>query len=80
LPGADEEHRIPSGYWKINIIQDNPTDPSTLHCQAWILDQDTPRNADYRTFAVSIDEIERRTGLDVLWKLEDGLENKIEAK
>ena len=48
LPGADENHKIPSGYWKIIIYQDNSNDPNTLRTPAFIFPQDTPKGAKYR--------------------------------
>jgi hypothetical protein len=40
LPGADEPHRIPSGYWKI-IAQGTPPDPSSVRAVAFIFPQES---------------------------------------
>jgi len=79
LPGADEEHKIPSGYWKIIIYQARQNDPSTLRTAAFLFPQQTPRKAAISDYQVSIDELEKRSGLDVLWELADDLEGKIEG-
>ena len=79
LPGADEEHRIPSGYFKIIIHQAQGNDPKTLQTAAFIFPQDTPGHAPLAGFLVTIDEVERRSGLDFLWELADGVESGIEG-
>jgi len=78
LPGADEEHRIPTGYWKIIIYQARENDPDTLRIAAFIFPQETPRTADISKYLVAIDEVERRSNLDVLWGLADDLEERVE--
>ena len=78
LPGADEEHRIPSGYWKIIIYQANPKDLNTIKPAAFIFNQDTPRKADILGYLVTIDKIETRSGLNILWELPDDLEDRLE--
>ena len=57
LPGANEPHQVPSGYWKIISIKGKHT--------AYFFDQNTPKGADYRTGLTTIAEIERKTGLDL---------------
>jgi endonuclease G len=79
LPGADEPHRIPSGYWKI-IAQGTPPDPSSVRAVAFIFPQETPRQVDFTTFIVPIDEVEQRSGLDFFWELPDEVENALEAQ
>ena len=56
LPSADESHKIPSGYYKI-ITFNGQT-------QAYFFDQNTPSGTDFRSGRTSINEIERKTGLD----------------
>jgi endonuclease G len=80
LPGADEEHRIPSGYWKIIIYQARQNDPNTLKTAAFIFPQQTPRTADISKYLVTIDEVEKRSNLDVLWELADDLERRLEGE
>jgi endonuclease G, mitochondrial len=77
LPKADEEHAIPSGYWKIVVI---PMGKKKFKAVGFIFDQDTPANANYKDYVVSIDEIEIRSGLDFFWELKDKKEEKIESQ
>ncbi len=79
LPKADEPHQIPSGYWKIAAYERVPGDPSTLHCEAWIMDQNTARKTDFRTTRVSVDEVEMRARIDVFSELDDSLEKDVEG-
>ena len=79
LPGADEDHEIPSGYWKIVVYQADPEESASIKSAAFIFPQDTPRKVNVLDYLVTIDEIESRSGLDVLWKLPDDVENLIES-
>jgi endonuclease G len=63
LPGADEEHSIPSGYWK--IIMRHPT-TDWLDVIAFVFSQDIQRGTDHRDYVAPIDEVERMSGLDFL--------------
>ena len=53
-PGVE----IPSGYWKIIFLGDGP---QAGHYAAFVLDQATPRDADFCDYQVTVAEIERRT-------------------
>ncbi len=77
LPQADESHTIPSGYWKIVII---PEDRKKFRTEAYIFDQETPRKDNPNDHIVSIDEIEKRSGLDFMSKLPDDIEAKVEYR
>ncbi|MCD4652564.1 DNA/RNA non-specific endonuclease [bacterium] len=79
LPGADEPHKIPSGYWKIAITQ-NPEDSNDIRTSSFILSQDVPSGSDFNKYVVSVNEIEKRSGLDFMWKLPDDIEEQIESK
>ncbi|MBI1286576.1 MAG: DNA/RNA non-specific endonuclease [Flavobacteriales bacterium] len=76
LPKANEEHKVPSGYWKVVIL---PTGKSTFEHAAFIMDQNSGRNDALVTKVVTIDEVEKRSGLDLLWELKDAEENTVEA-
>ncbi|MCK4414953.1 MAG: DNA/RNA non-specific endonuclease [Candidatus Eisenbacteria sp.] len=78
LPEADEDHTIPSGYWKIVAIGEIG-DPTSVRATAFVMDQDTPRQANYQDYIVSIDEIEQRTGLDFFWALPAYMETQVES-
>ncbi|NWD71191.1 DNA/RNA non-specific endonuclease [Pseudomonas gingeri] len=63
LPGTTKKHTIPSGYWKIIFTN---TTPTLTTFSAFIMDQDTPRAANFCTYQVTVEQIEQRTGLK-LW-------------
>jgi endonuclease G len=46
LPHADEPHEVPSGYWKVVAV----AQASGIEAAAFILEQDTPRNATFCDF------------------------------
>lgn len=77
LPGADEPHKIPSGYWKIIVLPSKNT--NSLKVAAFIFSQDTPKNDIAIGHISTINEIEKRSGLDFLRELPDGIEEKIES-
>jgi len=56
MPGADERHRVPSGYWKVVATADGRT-------TAFIFDQETLRNANHCEMRRSLDEVELRARL-----------------
>lgn len=78
LPNANEDHRIPSGYWKILAVENYGSQP--LAVMGFIFDQDTSSRAKIAEHVVSIDEIEKRTGLDFFWELPDKQEEAIESR
>jgi endonuclease G len=55
LPGADESHVVPSGYWKVVVVGDEAA--------AFIFDQSTPRDASICDHAADLGEVQTRTGL-----------------
>ena len=75
LPQCDELHKVPSGYWKIICIEES----GVINVAAFIFDQNTPRNHKLIDHEVTVDEVERRSGLDFLWMLEDSKEDDIEG-
>ncbi len=58
LPGADETHLVPSGYWKVVIFEQ--------YAEGFIFDQDEERSVDYCDRKATIKQIEWRTGLDIV--------------
>lgn len=62
LPKADESHTIPSGYFKV-VITDNA---GWLEASAYIMDQSLSRSASYCPYEVTINEVEARTGLNLM--------------
>lgn len=61
LPNARLTHQVPSGYWKIIAVQDEPN--ARMRLAGFYLTQDTPRRADYCDYNVELDHIETLTGL-----------------
>ncbi len=61
LPQADEAHRVPSGYWKIISLLRG----GELEVAGFVLDQETPRKADFcdKAYTVPVAEIASRSGL-----------------
>jgi len=57
LPGADEEHDVPTGYWKVVATKDG-------RVSAFIFDQKAPKIA-YCDRRVRLSEVEARTKLDL---------------
>ena len=68
LPGADEPHRVPSGYWKIiSLLRGD-----ALEVAGFVLDQEVPRKADFcdRAYEASVAGIAARSGLTFTPELE----------
>lgn len=78
LPQADEPHRVPSGYWKIMIIEPQRSSDPIL-AASFIFDQETPTGYAVIDQLCTIDEVEQRSGLDFLREMPDGDENQIES-
>ncbi|MGR3220050.1 MAG: DNA/RNA non-specific endonuclease [Candidatus Anammoxibacter sp.] len=77
LPNVDEPCKVPSGYWKIVIVNNKHTD--LLKAASFIFSQDTPRSDKVFDHLTTINEIEKRSGLDFLRELPDNVEEKIEG-
>ena len=75
LPQSDESHKVPSGFWKIVAIKEG----DSLKVGAFIMGQDTARNADIFNHLETVDTIESKTGLDFFWALPDTQENSLES-
>ena len=75
LPNCDESHTVPSGYWKIIIVDES----GTIRVAAFIMNQDTARSAKILDQLVTIDAVEERSGLNFLWKLPDDKEDALES-
>lgn len=76
LPNADEPHQVPSGYWKVVICI---TGTNQFEHAAFIMDQESGRSDTVLGKVVTIDEVEKQSGLDLLWELPDAEEKKVEA-
>ena len=56
LPAGPVMHRVPSGYWKIVALPDG-------RITAFIMDQNTPRNANFCDFRVTLMDVQLRSRL-----------------
>ena len=61
LPGADEPHRVPSGYWKVIAMKDK----ASITTASFIFDQETSRRTKYCSLSVSLKDVEARSKLDL---------------
>ncbi|MEM6642423.1 MAG: DNA/RNA non-specific endonuclease [Bacteroidota bacterium] len=75
LPEADENHRIPSGYWKIVCTEAN----GDIEVAAFFFDQDTPRNDKVLAHHETVDFVEQKSGLDFFWLLANDVESVLES-
>ena len=77
LPGTQKAHTIPSAYWKVIFINNSP---AVNHYAAFLFDQNTPKGADFCQFRVTVDEIEKRTGLIIWAGLPDDVQASLKSK
>lgn len=63
MPKADERHRVPSGYWKVVVTQDN-------RLAAFIMDTAAPRSLAHCSARVTLDEVELRSRLGLFPRLD----------
>lgn len=60
LPGTQKVHTIPSGYWKIIFVGSSPEKGQYA---SFVMNQESPRNANFCSYQVTVAQIEARTGL-----------------
>jgi endonuclease G len=60
LPGANEPHKVPSGYWKVVALED----ARGLSTAAFIMHQDTKKTANFCNFVVPVRTVEERSHLN----------------
>lgn len=58
LPGADEPHKVPSGFWKVVALENGKM-------AGFIFDQELDRDANHCDQIQPLQEIERRSGLNL---------------
>lgn len=78
LPNANEDHEVPSGYWKIAVVQTGSSVDS-IKVASFIFGQDTPAGQKVIDYLTTVDEVEERSGLDFLRELPDNVEEDIES-
>ena len=74
LPRADEPHRVPSGYFKVIALEEG----AHISTAAIIVSQDTPGTDSHCAHRVTVDEVERRSKLDLFADLPDAEEAELE--
>ena len=62
LPQASKAHIIPSGYWKLISVGSTPENGMYA---SFVLDQDSPRQANFCDYQVTVSDIEKRSGLTI---------------
>ena len=67
---------IPSGYYKILIDQKD----KNVRVMAFLVESESPPYTRIKTCLVSVDEIEKRTGLDFFPSLPDQMQQQIESE
>ena len=60
LPGTNKVHTIPSGYWKIIFVGKSPE--NGLYA-SFIMNQDSPKSANFCDYRATVEQIEERSGL-----------------
>ena len=61
LPNTDENHNIPSGYWKVIAIQTG----KTIETASYVMEQSSGRRDNFCTKQVKLSVIESRSNLDL---------------
>ena len=77
LPGTNKVHTIPSGYWKVIFTGSTPAGGQFA---AFIMEQSTPRVANFCDFQVTVAEIEERSGLTFWSGLPQDVQAELKAK
>lgn len=75
LPGADENHRVPSGYWKVVSIADG----ERISVAAFIFDQFVDRAASYCGFIEELRDVERTANLKFFHALDQYARDRRDA-
>lgn len=74
LPGADEFHTIPSGYFKVVIAVVS----GTVKASAFIMEQNSARADNFCNKEVTIDEVEMRAGINIMPTLSTTIQAPVE--
>ncbi|GFD88297.1 endonuclease [Tenacibaculum sp. KUL152] len=76
LPEADESHTIPSGYFKVVITNVN----GWVEASAFIMEQNASRNDNFCATEVTVNEVESRSGLNIMPSLPSYKESAVEGR
>ncbi len=75
-PRLREAVAVPEAFFKIIVDEQD----GRLRTLAFLVPQDAPANADPARYLTTIEELQRRTGLDFLGEIDDEAERQIEAR
>lgn len=75
LPHGDQPHKVPSAFWKVVAVRDR----STLRVAAFIMEQTAPRESRVIAYLTTVDDVERRSGLDLFWELPNPDQDVLES-
>ncbi len=76
LPRADESHTVPSGYFKV-VITNNA---GWVEASAYIMEQNLSRSASFCPREVTVNEVEARSGLNIMPTLPSYKEPAVEGQ
>ena len=65
---------IPEAFFKVVVDEQG----NTIRTRAYIVPQEVEGSEPVDHFLTTVDEVERRTGLDLLWELNDAVESQVE--
>lgn len=75
LPGANESHKVPSGYFKVVMTISSS---GWVEASAFIMEQNSSRSSSYCSKEVTVNEVESRSGLNIMpslpWYKESAVE------
>ncbi|WGT27037.1 DNA/RNA non-specific endonuclease [Pseudomonas marginalis] len=77
LPGTNKVHTIPSGYWKIIFVGSSPE--NGLYA-SFVMNQETPRDASFCAYQVTVAQIEERSGLTFWGNLPQPIQDVLKSK
>lgn len=74
---GENQVAVPTHYFKI-VVSNVPNDSGKFEAMAFLIPNE-PMKDEFEDYLVSIDEIERLTGFDFLWRIEDSVEETLES-
>lgn len=77
LPRANERHTVPSGYFKVVMTISSS---GWIEASGFIMEQDSGRRDNFCAKEVTINEIENRTGLNLMPSLPSYIEYSVEGR
>lgn len=77
LPRANERHTVPSGYFKVVMTISSS---GWIEASGFIMEQDSGRRDNFCAKEVTINEIENRTGLNLMPSLPNYIEYSVEGR